>query len=203
MAGGWVALHTAGLERGSARSRRQRARALRLLGFRPFAPGIELRPDNLVGGVARVRARLASLGIDAPALVFGIDDLDPAAEARARALWDGAALVASYRATIGRLERSAERVALLPRAAARAESFRLGGEALRQLALDPLLPEPIVPAAERRALVAAMHRYDRLGRRAWAGWLGDEAELPADLPAGIHHDGADATALWRTGGEAR
>lgn len=201
--GGWVAVHTAHLARGPLRDRRRRARALRLLGFRPFAPGIELRPDNRVGGVAGVRTRLASLGVEGPALVFGLDDLDREAEANARALWDGEALVASYRVTCAKLERSAERLAELPRAAAMAESFRLGGEALRQLALDPLLPEPIVPAAERAALVAAMHRYDGLGRRAWAGWLGDAAQLPADLPAGVNQGGAGVTALWRKTGETR
>ena len=54
------------------------------------------------------------------------------------------------------------------------ESFRLGGEAIRLLVYDPLLPEPIVAPGERRALVEAMRRYDRLGRQAWAGWLGDD-----------------------------
>jgi phenylacetic acid degradation operon negative regulatory protein len=66
-----------------------------------------------------------------------------------------------------------------------AESFRLGGAAIRQIVLDPLLPEPIVPAAERRALVEAVRRYDRIGRRVWAGWLG--ADLPDSIlaPAGV------------------
>jgi len=201
--GGWVAVHTAQLGRGSARERRRRAQALRIGGFRAFAPGLELRPDNLVGGVAGVRDRLASLGIGRPALVFGIDELDPQGAADARSLWDVTALVESYRAMIARLEHSEKRLVELPREAAMAESFRLGGEALRQLALDPLLPEPIVPASERRALVETMRRYDRLGRRAWAGWLGGESALPADLPAGVNESGADATALWRSTGEAK
>jgi len=201
--GGWVAAHTGRLERGTARERERRARALRLLGFRPFASGVELRPDNLVGGVARVRERLADLGVAGPALVFRIDELDKAAEADARSLWDGPALVASYRVMTASLDESASRLPELPREAAMAESFQVGGRALRQLALDPLLPEPIVPAAERRALLEAMDRYDRLGRRLWAGWLGGEAELPADLPAGVNPGGAADTALWRARGEAR
>ena len=51
------------------------------------------------------------------------------------------------------------------------ESFRLGGAAIRQLTLDPLLPEPIVPGDERSALVAAMRRYDAAGRSCWAAFL--------------------------------
>ena len=49
------------------------------------------------------------------------------------------------------------------------ESFLLGGRVIRQLVLDPLLPEPILPVGERDALAGAMRRYDRLGRACWAG----------------------------------
>ena len=51
------------------------------------------------------------------------------------------------------------------------ESFLLGGRVLRQLILDPRLPDEIVPGDERRALIDAMRRYDVLGRRAWASFL--------------------------------
>jgi len=37
--------------------------------------------------------------------------------------------------------------------------------------MDPLLPEPIVHAGDRSALIAAMRRYDRAGRRVWAAFL--------------------------------
>jgi phenylacetic acid degradation operon negative regulatory protein len=69
---------------------------------------------------------------------------------------------------------------------ARVESFELGGAAIRQLLLDPLLPEPIAPEAERRALLESMRRYDSLGRRVWRGWLGDGAAAASEgLPAGV------------------
>jgi hypothetical protein len=42
---------------------------------------------------------------------------------------------------------------------------------IRELVLDPLLPEPLAPEAERRALALAMRRYDRAGRRAWASFM--------------------------------
>jgi len=196
--GDWLAAHTAALGGGSARERRLRARALRFLGFRPLAPGLELRPANLAGGSVAggsegVRERLAGLGLQAPGLVFRIAELDPEGDARARALWDGRALVKSYRATRATLEKSARRLAERPVAAARVESFRLGGAAIRQLVLDPLLPEPIVPAAERRALLEAARRYDRLGRAVWAGWLEGIVDEPRDCPAGVRgpRPGAD------------
>ena len=50
-----------------------------------------------------------------------------------------------------------------------AESFLIGGDAIRQLANDPLLPEPIVASRERRRLIDALRSYDRLGRKMWSG----------------------------------
>jgi phenylacetic acid degradation operon negative regulatory protein len=183
--GGWVAVHTGAAPRRGAPERRRSARALRLLGFRLLAPGLEVRPDNLVGGVAAVRERLVALGLGPELPVCGLRGLDPTWEERARALWNRDELLRAYRSTCRRLAESAARLPDLPRDAARVESFSLGGAAIRQLVLDPLLPEPIAPAAERRALVQAMHRYDRLGRRIWAGWLGEDAKAPSDLPAGV------------------
>ncbi|MCC7541662.1 MAG: hypothetical protein IT379_35920 [Deltaproteobacteria bacterium] len=48
----------------------------------------------------------------------------------------------------------------------------LGGEAIRQIVFDPLLPEPLVDAVERRAFVDAAVRYDAFGRRVWRRHFG-------------------------------
>lgn len=191
--GTWLAVQLGAAARLSAREQRQRARALRVVGFRPLAPGLEVRPDNLVGGVDAVRRRLTWLGLGSTGPICVLDQLDPAWEQAARELWDADDLVEGYRATRRRLDQSAERLGELPAGAAMTESFRLGGAAIRQIVFDPLLPEPIVPAAERLALVAAMRRYDRLGRHAWRGWLGEET--PSDLPAGVRGPGPGAEAL--------
>ncbi|HZP42919.1 MAG TPA: PaaX family transcriptional regulator [Candidatus Binatia bacterium] len=169
--GGWIGVHTAGAA-GADRARgRRRDRALHFLGFRRLAAHLFVRPDNLKGGVPAVRDELRALGLDAGAVVFGITGLDPATDARARGLWDAAALRRGYRATCAALARSAARLAQLPEREAMVESFVLGGRAIRQLVLDPLLPEPIVPARERAALVDAMRAYDRLGRARWRGFM--------------------------------
>lgn len=198
--GAWIGAHLAGLARGSAPVRRRRARALRFLGFRPFAPGLEIRPDNLAGGAAAVRARLRGLGLDPEAPVFGLDALGEAEEQRARGLWDPRALALGYRATRARLEASAAHLEQLPRAEAMAESFLIGGDAIRQLVLDPRLPEAIVPGEERRALVDAMRRYDALGRRIWSGWLLGEAVEPESCPAGVRALAAAGAVLRGAGG---
>jgi phenylacetic acid degradation operon negative regulatory protein len=169
--GGWIGVHTAGLPRGDRASARRRERALQFLGFRRLAPHLHIRPDNLKGGVDAVRGELHGLGLTPAALVYALAQLDPASEARARALWDGGALRRAYRAGCAALARSANRLAQMAAPAAMVESFVLGGRMIRQLALDPLLPEPIVPAAERAALVEAMRDYDRRGRECWRPFM--------------------------------
>ena len=147
------------------------ARALHMLGFRSFTADLQLRPDNLRGGVAGLRERLVGLGGPAGAPVFGLGDLDADHEARARRLWDRDALERGYREAQRSLSASARRLPDLPEATAMTESFRLGGRVLQQLALDPLLPEALVDVAARRSLVSAMEDYDRLGRAAWRPFL--------------------------------
>ena len=178
--GSWV-----GLAVGSpAPKDRRRARSLRLLGFRPLVGTLQVRPDNLVGGVEAVRQRLESLGIESDGSVFRLSELDSETDRRARTLWDVRSLELGYAATRAELEASAARLPTLSREAAMAESFQLGGAAIRQIVYDPLLPAPIVSVADRRALVDTMRRYDTLGRRFWKNWAGDSVELeqsPGDV----------------------
>jgi phenylacetic acid degradation operon negative regulatory protein len=171
---------------------RRSARALDLLGFRPLARGLAVRPGNLAGGVARVRDELAALGLAPGSTVFELRELDPVSDARARTLWDGDALVAQYRKHRRAIEASTRR--LRDRAPERAmvESFRVGGAALRTLARDPLLPEPIVPARERTLLVLAMRDYDALGRASWSPFLSRHGVLHRGAPV-------DSRALARGG----
>ena len=169
--GGWVGvLETAG---GSGRraERGRRERGLRLLGFAALAPGLCVRPDNLSGGVHAIRRELCELGLRPGDLVLGLRNLEPELDARARGLWDGRSIRAAHRDALARIEKSARALAALPPERAMVESFLIGGGVLRQLILDPRLPDEIVAGGERRALLEAMRDYDRLGRRAWAGLL--------------------------------
>lgn len=166
--GGWIAAHA---HAGGRAAQRGRERAVRLLGLRPLVPSLWLRPDNLTAPVDAIRAELAELGLPGEDLVFSLASLDPAAEERARGLWNVEALCAAHRALLVKVERSAKRLPRLARGEAMVESFLLGGQAIRQLVRDPLLPEEICPAGDRQALALALRRYDRLGRIAWAELL--------------------------------
>jgi len=169
--GGWWLVHAGALPPARSRERRDRQRALALLGFAELAPGLALRPDNLRAELSELRSELHELGLERDALIALVRELDAEHEARARALWKREAFAASYRRSLAELLESEARLAELPEQRAMVESFLLGGRVIRELVLDPLLPEPLAPEAERRALVAAMRRYDRAGRRAWASFM--------------------------------
>ncbi len=169
--GGWWMVRTGTLPPARSLERRHRERALALLGFAVFAPGIALRPDNLRASLEELRAELRELGLERDALVALVSELDAESEARARGLWKREAFAALYRRSLSELEASEARLAALPEQRAMVESFLLGGRVIREFVLDPLLPEPLAPEAERRALAQAMRRYDRVGRRAWASFM--------------------------------
>lgn len=199
--GDWLAVHCARLGRGPARRRRERA--LELLGFREFETGFSLRPNNLRGGLDAVREQLVSLatGVDATdtalGRVFLVRDFDPASDFAARSLWDAAALADDCRDSLTDLRESEARLPHLSDEEAMIESFLVGGRILRQLVRHPLLPPEILDPEPLAALLAAMKRYDALGRDAWARFLSrhdvphralplDSRDAAGDRPAVLH-----------------
>lgn len=187
--GGWIGVF--GAARAPRTAQRKDTRALALLGFRPLARGLSVRPDNFAGGAVSMREELAALGLAPGSIVAALRDLDAVTEARARSLWDASALVAGYRRHCRAIEASTRRLRTRAPEAAMVESFRVGGAALRALATDPLLPEPIVPARERDALVAAMRDYDAIGRASWSAFLAGH---------GVAHRGAPVDSRALSGG---
>jgi len=165
--GGWIAAYVGALGRSNRAELRSRNRALDLLGLRELEPGLHVRPDNLSGGVASVRTRLRGLGLEDGAAVFVATGFDSERDSRARRLWNGKALTATYRRTRRTLERWLARADLLQPEMAAREAFLLGNEAIRLLVFDPLLPAPLVDVEERRALAAAVRRHDEAGRALW------------------------------------
>src|SRR4030095_13746501 len=143
---------------------------------------------------ASVSRSLREIGLAESAVVLEIGELDPDADARARGLWRADALVRDYREARRELERSSERLPGLPEADAMTESFLIGGRVVQQLVLDPLLPAPLVDERERLALLESMRAYDRLGREAWAGFLGR---------FGVPHRTAPADTRWAAEGFAQ
>jgi phenylacetic acid degradation operon negative regulatory protein len=185
--GAWACVHLGGLGRADRAALRRRDRALGLLGFRELASALQVRPDNVEGGVAGLRERLVALGLEEQALVMRASDLDARTDAQARGLWDGRRLTTGYRHTRERIDRwlvAAQDLA--PEIAAR-EAFVFGGDVLRQILFDPRLPEPLVDVGERRAMVEAARRLDAFGRKIWQRLFGMAHGLVVTAEDGHEH----------------
>ncbi|MBO6940647.1 MAG: hypothetical protein JJ863_37080 [Deltaproteobacteria bacterium] len=189
--GGWVCVH--GPIKGRSKAALAERRALRLLGFAEVDSSLRVRPDNLRGGVAALRERLQGLGLGEAHLVGRLDALTDADVTRLAGHWDPRSIGAGHDAMREHLTSSAAGLLELPLDEALRESFHLGGEAIRQIVLDPLLPEELGDPAPLRALVRAMDDYDRLGRGLWEAFFGDAATrapardggLPAESIGGL------------------
>lgn len=165
--GRWIAVVTGHLGRSQKSALRGRQRALRLKGFAEARPGLAVRPANLRGSPAALRRELLELGLDAEALLLGVDAGDPDLPFDARTLWDTPALERRYADQIQALAASMARLPGLDTQTAARETLLLGREVMRDILRDPLLPEALVDVAARRRLIAAMRAYDRLGKRCW------------------------------------
>ncbi|MCA0242507.1 MAG: hypothetical protein LCI02_16790 [Proteobacteria bacterium] len=190
--GDWLAVHVGATGRSDRPALRARERAFAMLGLAEFERGLHLRPDNLVGGVASLRQRLAHL---VPAgtevgTAFVLSALAPADAARAGALWDAAALDAHYRDTTARLSAWLDGARSLPLPRAARESFELGHAAIRSLVFDPLLPAPLVDAAARSRFIKTVARFDDAGQAIWQRFLTRARTAAPAAPAAAPHPSA-------------
>jgi len=175
--GSWIAVFTADLPRTDRPALRKRARALRLLGFRDLRDGLHIRPNNLSGPLDDLRSRLVRLGLEPGATVFHVSDLATQDEERARTLWDVASLRAVYKDLVEQLDKMTDSFPTMPIEQTIRESFLVGREAIRMIVLDPLLPEPLIPTSERRALIDSMKRFDTSARVYWRKYMEDIAAV--------------------------
>lgn len=165
--GDFIMVHSAALTRSDRSALRQRKRALDMLGFRELQYGLHARPNNLERDLDAVRRRLHALGLDGPAAVFLGSGFDDSVRKALAKLWDGAMLNASYQAQSNSLRAWLATAPTLDTARAARESFLLGGEAIRQIVYDPLLPEPMVDTTRRHEFIEAVHQFDAAGRVIW------------------------------------
>jgi phenylacetic acid degradation operon negative regulatory protein len=150
--------------------RRRSLRALGRLGLREGLAGLWLRPDNLAQSFEEIVERLRALSLEDGAEPFRARDFGEPLERKLRVLWPTRALQQGYQRALHNLERSQRQLDAMPRETALVQSFLRGGEAIRVLATDPLLPEAIMSGDTRRELSESMLRYNHLGRQLWRSY---------------------------------
>jgi phenylacetic acid degradation operon negative regulatory protein len=184
--GRWLGVHTGHLPRADKTIARRRDKATSLLGLRELAPGLLVRPDNLLGGVSAARARLHALGLEPEAPVMVLSDLGQH-EQKAHTLWDDMRLNALYQDYIRQIQQITEAIPRWPVEEAARQVFVVGGRALHDIVLDPLLPAPLVDPDLRQRFVQSMIAFDDLARVVWSKALETELTLrqaPAAAPEG-------------------
>jgi DNA-binding transcriptional regulator PaaX len=165
-AGDWIAVEPGPWSRRAEQRRTERA--LRYLGFRPALARSWLRPDNVALSRPAVLERLTAFGGSQLGELFTARDFSAERVDRWRtALWEVPRLEADYRRALACVDRCLSRVDELPLERALVETFVHGGEAIRVLALDPLLPAELVDVELRARLFERMSDYDRAGRARW------------------------------------
>lgn len=170
------------------RERRASLAALNRLGFADGFGGLWVRPDNLREPADATRQRLYALGLEDAAELMVVDQLGERLRSRLAGLWPVARLAREYKKRIKALQASLDRLPTLPHAESLVQTFMLGGEAIRLLATDPLLPAELMPSTARAELTELMLRYDRAGHAVWRKLPSGRAARPTV------HRGSDARA---------
>ncbi len=148
--------------------RKSSVRALGWFGFKAALDGVWVRPNNLVMPLDEASTMLDDLGMCADAVAFRAEFPAEVSDVWCRTLWPITRLTKGYRAASKMLAASSKKISRLSPGEGLVESFMVGGEAIRILATDPLLPEEIQDPAPRQQLTAATIAFDRLGRDVWA-----------------------------------
>lgn len=177
--GEYLGVHCAGLGRSDRAATRRRARALDMLGFRELKSGLFVRPDNIEKDAETVEARLRKLGLDKDAPFFIAARFDALSEARIRRLWDCRLLSAVYRKMSEQLQAWPQEQADKPLQLRARDAFLFGGEAIRLLVYDPLLPEGLIDAKARKQFFAAARAFDGYGKSLWQTLYRENTGLPA------------------------
>ncbi len=165
--GEWLTVLVGHLARSNKAAVRGNERALGLFGFAEMASGLWVRPANLARTLDQVRADLLELGLVPGSLCAQIRQFAPPEQLDPRALWQTDALARRYHENVQALAASTDRLAHLDDAAAARETLLIGREVTRAILLDPLLPDALVDAQARRAMIDAMRDYDRIGKAYW------------------------------------
>lgn len=158
--------------------------ALQTLGFRQGLEGLWVRPDNFSLALEEVRDQLFGLGLCKEAALFVGHNFSPELlQAWRASLWPLREIEETAKLALQGLLQSEARLHKMPLQEALVESFLRGGQAIRALALDPLLPDEIACGETRRRLTEAMLRYDVEGRLIWQRFARAHplAQTPVDL----------------------
>lgn len=165
--GDYICIQTGKLNRSESKTRRERERALLMLGFRLLNEHLYIRPNNIEDSVDAVRLRAYKIGLEQSALVFRAGDFDTASQKKIASLWSSKDLLNIYQNQIRKMEDWLSRKDKLETEDAAREAFLVGGAAIKHVVFDPFLPEQWIDPKARDRFISLAHEIDRAGQDIW------------------------------------
>ena len=169
--GSWIVVHTAHLGRTNKTALRARERAFRLRGFGCLVKDVWVRPSNLRESLAETRNYLVTLGLEEDALVTLVAEVSGTPAHTISGLWNVEKLENGYKKLVQHLNRSIEQVPDLSAENQARDFLLLGNEAIRQINIDPLLPDELIDTSLRKKLVERTLDYNEIGISFWHDYV--------------------------------
>lgn len=168
--GQWLCMVGAAVSRGDRTLLNRHEQALRFRGFRELLPSFWVRPANLKAGLD-VGDELRQLGLHPRAHLMVASELEKGLDARARKLWRPEQLQKKYAGNVKMLETSMQNLDKLTAEDGLVETLTYGRAVIRDIVLDPLLPQELVDIELRRSMIEHMKTYDDIGHQLWRSFL--------------------------------
>jgi phenylacetic acid degradation operon negative regulatory protein len=167
----WLCAYTAHLGRSDKKALRKAERAFRLVGFRSLDKALWCRPNNLQDSTELSYQRLIQLGLNSDTILMVSRDFSTQVAERLVSLWDKPAIDQKYQHMIALLAKGSERLNHLPLQQATRESFLLGEYVIRQINLDPMLPDNMIDSDLRSNWLASMEAFDQASYPIWKAFI--------------------------------
>ncbi|QEA11698.1 hypothetical protein [Comamonas flocculans] len=166
----WLCMLGAAVSRGERTQLNRHEQALRFRGFRELLPSFWVRPANLRAGLG-VRDELCQLGLHPHAHLMVASEFEKGLDTKARKLWKPEHLEKKYASNVKMLETSMQNLNKLTAEDGLVETLTCGRAVIRDIVLDPLLPQELVDVELRRSMIEHMKTYDDIGHKLWRSFL--------------------------------
>ncbi len=161
----WICCH---LPQGMGRTERNQAqKALSWYGLKLGLSGLYIRPDNLNLSIQELNSQLIDVALTPNASLFRAYDFQEHQTQQWQRLWDIKAIETRYKSHYEKIAKSANNFFEKPIEQSLSESLILGGDTLRVLTLDPLLPAEMIDITLRKKLSDMMEEYEAQCRKLW------------------------------------
>jgi len=159
----------------TAKSARSLENAATRLGFKKLADRAWLRPNNLAMPASKIIELLEAMSACSDLAISKVSEVHNASETHLiSSLWNCRELEDKYRDLTQRLNQSMKDLKDVDEKQALRESFLIGGNAIRRLALDPLLPAEIIDVDVREEFTRCTMKFVSKFNRLWRDRFGPE-----------------------------